>query len=193
MENSILKKDNLLQRDSTNGKVIPLFPKMPTNNIIDNEDDSEKIVIHVPKGFNAKIILEKKENHSTEIQSSKENFFDNNNNEFFGNNIEEELATTSTYDIIKTPVNSGIFQNSDNTYSKKEGVYMKKSVMYDVLKVQIKFLLVAVAFILFSITGLAVFYRTGFYVIHPIMYIFTLIMGIGWGSTALVSIKSNKV
>ena len=64
--------------------------------------------------------------------------------------------------------------------------------IYSIFVKQIRFLMVAVAFIVISFIGLLVFIKTGLYIIHPIIYIATLIMGTGWGLTALSSIKHNK-
>lgn len=75
----------------------------------------------------------------------------------------------------------------------KEAEKMKKLVPISIINEQIKFLLVSFAFIFVSLIGMIFYYRIGFYIIHPVIYLVTLLMGVGWGATAIFSIKNNKV
>lgn len=43
-----------------------------------------------------------------------------------------------------------------------------------------------------SIIGIIIFNLTGLYLIHPLLYIITLLMGVGWSFTALGSIKHKR-
>ena len=79
----------------------------------------------------------------------------------------------------------------NNNYINDE-LLKKKEVEIAVLKKQIEFLLTGISFIIFSLIGLLVFSAKGSYIIHPLLYIFTLLMGIGWSLTAIVSMKGNK-
>lgn len=51
--------------------------------------------------------------------------------------------------------------------------------------------MMAVSFIILSLFGIILFIRTGKYLIHPSLYIITLLMGTGWGATAIFSIKGK--
>lgn len=57
---------------------------------------------------------------------------------------------------------------------------------------QIKFLLSGVFLMISALIGLNVFYRTGYYIIHPTIYLVMILMGVGWSATAIVSIKDYK-
>ncbi|GEM_PF-2744647 len=46
--------------------------------------------------------------------------------------------------------------------------------------------------ILLSIMGIVLFITNGIYIIHPVIYIFGVLMGLGWLSTGLVSIKTGR-
>lgn len=62
----------------------------------------------------------------------------------------------------------------------------------EVLKKQLKFLATGIITIILSIIGMIIFHYTGLYIIHPVIYLVTLLMGIGWTATAIVSILNNK-
>lgn len=59
-------------------------------------------------------------------------------------------------------------------------------------KLQIKFLIEGLSLVLFSLIGLIFYYKSRKYIIHPTLYIATLIMGLGWSLTALGSMKTDK-
>ena len=59
-------------------------------------------------------------------------------------------------------------------------------------KEHIEFVLVSFLTIFFSMIGLLIFSVNGLYLIHPSIYILGILMGIGWGSTALVSIYKHR-
>jgi len=202
MENRFSKSSQLFERDETEGKIIQLYPN---SNSIDSNIEEEKITISIPKGYKAKVILEKEDESSKIPKIVEPNLDDSNLNRLFSNNAIEEIAatsmvasplttSTSIYDIIKLHrETTSLIRRFEGYNINKEELDMRKLLMYDVLKEQIKFLIMAICFIIMSLIGMIVFNRTGFYIIHPLLYIITLLMGIGWGATALASIKNNKV
>lgn len=59
-------------------------------------------------------------------------------------------------------------------------------------KVHIEFLLISTITIIISLIGLLLFSATGFYIIHPSIYIIGILMGIGWGATCITSLIKLK-
>lgn len=57
---------------------------------------------------------------------------------------------------------------------------------------QIKFLLFSLSFVIMSLVGIILYNRSGYYIIHPTIYLLTLLMGLGWTCTAIGSILNNK-
>lgn len=182
MENQIIKS-NPFSENKTKGKIL----QFPQTNINVNDNDNSEIVITVPKGYRAKVLIEKDQQNNLTTSSIEINTK-------IYNNVS---SLNPNYDIIKVDKNNKGTQCIENTKNieneiYEEGIFMKKSVMYDVLKEQLKFLLTAIIFIISSLVGITVFAIAGKYFIHPILYIVTLLMGIGWALTAIFSIKSNK-
>lgn len=68
----------------------------------------------------------------------------------------------------------------------------KRDVMRRVFIRQTKFLLVSLALIIGSLLGLFLFSAFNFTVIHPALYIFMIIMGLGWGVTSIAAILEKK-
>lgn len=63
--------------------------------------------------------------------------------------------------------------------------------MNNIFKEQLSFLLYGNALLIMSLVGISLFYATGFYIIHPTIYLITAIMGLGWSLTAIMSIRGN--
>ncbi|MDU2436130.1 hypothetical protein [Clostridium perfringens] len=59
-------------------------------------------------------------------------------------------------------------------------------------KVHTEFLLISTITIIISLIGLLLFSATGFYIIHPSIYIIGILMGIGWGATCITSLIKLK-
>lgn len=73
----------------------------------------------------------------------------------------------------------------------KEAYEMKINRINGINKIHIEFLMSAFIAIIISLIGLIIFSINGFYLIHPYIYILGIIMGIGWGATAITSIRCN--
>jgi hypothetical protein len=61
-----------------------------------------------------------------------------------------------------------------------------------ILKPQLELLAAGIIFIILSIIALIIFSNTGKYIVHPAIYFVTLLMGLGWTITGVVSITRNK-
>lgn len=61
-----------------------------------------------------------------------------------------------------------------------------------IFKPQSELLVAGIIFIILSIIGLIIFNNTSKYIIHPAIYLVTLLMGLGWIITGIVSIISNR-
>ncbi|WP_243150906.1 hypothetical protein [Clostridium sporogenes] len=179
MSGSILKDS--LDNCATKGVIIP-FPNIEKTESILNEQEEDVIKIVVPRGFSAKVIFEKKEDSSTDEHLQKN-----------VTSFKDETACDIIKDIGTSDYNFSYINNYADRNNEKEETTMKKANLYDVLNKQLRFLLVSIIFIIISLIGITIFCKFGKYFIHPIIYIGTLIMGIGWGLTALASIKYNKV
>lgn len=192
MESKLFKNPSGLHKNETNGKLIVLPGVSNNESIIIEEID--KVIIQVPKGYALKSYqIEKKEDNTSipELRIPLRETRINRN------------LTEKVYNDITSPVDYGIINLHKDTlpiideekYYKiyEEGLKMGKLALNNVIKEQLSFLMTAIFLIIASIVGIIVFNRIGFYIIHPLLYIITLIMGIGWGSTALMSIKNNKV
>jgi len=61
-----------------------------------------------------------------------------------------------------------------------------------IIKPQLELLVAGIVSIISSIIALIIFSNTGIYIIHPAIYLITLLMGLGWTLTGIVSIISNR-
>ncbi|GEA33627.1 hypothetical protein [Clostridium diolis] len=193
MENNLIERINLPKEDETISNVIQ-FP----NNITDNrniiDDENEKIIIYVPKGYSAKVILEKKDEISTdtEYQYSPSNVHKI-DSKILTNTIKNELAMTSVCDIIKPQTGYNYTSDFKERYDiGKEEADMKLSKTKELNKIHIEFLVVSFITIIFSLIGLLIFSMNGFYIIHPSIYILGFFMGLGWLATAATSIYKHR-
>jgi hypothetical protein len=112
----------------------------------------------------------------------KSKFFYSNNNRLYGDYLFDKLGTINCEEHII------VKRRLDETSEVSEMIFK----LNKLFKMQIKFLIEGFALVLASFIGLVLFYKTGRYILNPILYVVTLIMGLGWGLTALHSIKSNK-
>ncbi|SHJ03757.1 hypothetical protein [Lutispora thermophila] len=162
------------------------------------DDDYTTIEVNVPKGYKAQIKLIKVE----------ENTSNNNNKDSikFHEQKAKEKSCTSGYIYFNQNLNSTT--NADLYYNKlgndtlhssydiikreMEVVSMNSIKMRELMEKQISFLLYSLVFIIGSLFAMIIYYRTGFYITHPIIYVFTLMMGIGWAATSIYSIMLNK-
>lgn len=69
---------------------------------------------------------------------------------------------------------------------------MIKEILEEMRMSQMKFLKTAASLIIFSLIGFCSFVFFDFVLINPAIYIFLLIMGLGWGSTAVASIIKGR-
>lgn len=196
MDTNLLKNNVAINGDCTQGTIIP-FPGMNNGDIKDaiNEKEEDIIKIVVPKGFTAKVIFEKKEELNSSLNINEDNTIEQ--LDLFQKNV-KSIENETAYDIIKAEDIKQL-DNRVSAFSNKtcknigEDENMKSKVLYNVLKKQLGFLISGIAFIIVSLVAISVYYRTGLYIVNPLLYIITLLMGIGWSATALISIKSNEV
>lgn len=101
-----------------------------------------------------------------------------------------ELKDTAIYEEIKKEELENT--NMDIIHSEvenlKEAYEMKISRLNRINKIHLEFLMSAFITIIISLIGLIVFSINGFYIIHPYIYILGVVMGFGWGATAITSI-----
>jgi len=185
-ETKLTYKNGLDESSGTEGQLAKKYELIETSS---SETKSIKIVqnnseltFEVPDGYKATVAFEIDSN-STSLDS-----FDTIDKKKNNSTIEKNgnYSSGTAYDII----NKEMFTRSDKNNNCEEVIAMT---MYNIFNKQIKFLMVALAFIIFSLVGLIVFIKTNVYIIHPFIYIVTLLMGTGWGLTALSSIKHSKV
>ncbi len=173
------------------------IPSVITQN--DEIEDHTTIEVMVPKGYRAQIKVIKLEEgtyynrdkgpykdlkkilNGKVLKRSDYFSFDDALNgtvssELTGKNILGNEVSCSEYDIINKEM---------------EVVGMNAFKLHMLLQKQISFLLFSLLFIIGSFIAMAVYYRTGLYIIHPILYVFTLLMGVGWMFTSLYSVMLN--
>lgn len=80
----------------------------------------------------------------------------------------------------------------NNIIEHNKEVYKGGRSMDKIRKEQMVLLRNGLIAIVLSIIGFVVFHMKGLYLVHPTLYIFTFIMGLGWSSTAVYSIRSTK-
>lgn len=106
------------------------------------------------------------------------------------NSIHEEKSVKS--DVLNTN-ELDILLEKDLKYINMEKEYeMKINRIRSLNQVHIEFLLVSFITIILSLVGIIVFSVSGFYIIHPSIYMLLFIMGIGWGATAIASVIKNR-
>lgn len=196
MENNFLKRINLPEEDETRSNVIQ-FPNITTDSRnITNDDENEKVTVYVPKGYSARIILEKKDEISTAAEYPYVHASVNKtDSKIFTNNIKNELAMTSVCDIINSQTEYNYISNFEDIYNidiGKEEADMKLNKTKELNKIHIEFLAVSFITIIFSLIGLLIFSMNGFYIIHPSIYILGLFMGLGWLATVAASIHKHR-
>lgn len=146
-----------------------------SDNKLQNET-SDKITIDIPSNFSGKITIEN--NNLTNDNNHK-----NIDKKIFSNNslLYKNISYNNDELIIK------------QVYIKKlEEERMKRSLINEIHSTQIKFLMISAGLIILSLFGLVCFYAFNFTFIHPILYIFTSIMGIGWGTTCIATVLENR-
>ncbi len=74
----------------------------------------------------------------------------------------------------------------------KEEYDMKLIKLQKLNKIHTEFIVTSFSTIIISLIGLLVFSATGFYFIHPTIYILGIFMGIGWGTTVVTSIYFSR-
>lgn len=63
-----------------------------------------------------------------------------------------------------------------------------KVIRIKILKPQKELVITGILTIISSVILMIIYYNTGDYIIHPLIYLVTLLMGIGWGATGMASI-----
>lgn len=76
--------------------------------------------------------------------------------------------------------------------TEKEEELMRKDAINQMKSKQTEFILLSTGTILLSFIGFIIFYTTGFYIVHPSLYLVILMMGIGWLATAITSVCTNR-
>jgi len=99
-------------------------------------------------------------------------------------NVTERLP--ETYDNIKK------MHIRRRPQSREVKINMSLYKLVEMYDRQIKFLLFSLSFVIMSLVGIILYYRSGYYIIHPTIYLLTLLMGLGWTCTAIGSILNNK-
>lgn len=79
----------------------------------------------------------------------------------------------------------------DKSYSKEE-LEMKLFKTNELNKINVTFMLISTSLIIVSLMGLLVFSIRGSLIIHPFIFIVGILMGIGWGATAITSMIYNR-
>ena len=107
----------------------------------------------------------------------KENMYNKNNN------ISKSLNSNEVNIIIK---------EYDENDKLREGFNMRIKLLNDINRVHLGMILSAVVLIILALLGLLLYSNNLFCMIHPLIYVVCLFMGIGWGVTALVSIRNTE-
>lgn len=186
--------------------------------IEDNNHDFTKVEVIVPRDYDIRIDLVKKE---TRLDTNNGKFNDSNTgifspkqsfllDELYLTHLNTNLLTrneTAVANLTSTSSNNRISKYFDNHIGKDceyDIIKAEKEIIdqgqgnqmvdkfHQIIKEQISFLLLGIVFTIVSLIGISVFYGIGYYVVHPTLYLVTLLMGIGWSATALMSIKNNK-
>lgn len=104
----------------------------------------------------------------------------------------EDEKTKKNNKALKSE-NVGIIDIEEEKILKiEEGYEMKINGIKELQKIHISFLLISSLTIIFSLVGLLVFSASGFYIIHPSIYILGIFMGLGWGATCITSIITRR-
>lgn len=152
-----------------------------TSNTQSIKEESESIKLDIPYGYKATVTIEQKEEFT---HNSKSNTI------YINNNIHK--AESTNIDSLlndKNRESSYIFKTINKI---KEEEHMKLEKVKNLNKEHMEFLLVSFLTVVLSLIGLLIFSIKGLYFIHPSIYLLGLLMGLGWGATALMSIYKHR-
>lgn len=146
-----------------------------------NQIEVEKMVDD--KTSNVKIIeqIEEMLHNLKERESCNEIAYDDINN--------EEVDRLKS-EIVR--LKNEVIRLKNEIIMQREECDMKIDKIKNLNKVHLEFIFVSTFTLVISLIGLLIFGMSGFYIIHPSIYIMGIFMGIGWGATAITSIVKTR-
>lgn len=122
---------------------------------------------------------------------NKDNLYINGNvkNNYNHSKLHTEKNKTTVENItFISEYNSTVIANKIEM--KGEDIMLKKA--SSIKKVHVEMISISAILVLICIIGFSVFSSSGIYLIHPSLYLFGIIMGLGWGATAIASVLANR-
>lgn len=155
---------------------VPIWGTNPKKTeFVEEHETSNEIKFTVPSGCKTTITIE---DNSNRTESNKKVYINHsisgNYNDKYNHKFQNEIISTMYIEKIK------------------EEEAMKREVIKSIHYRQIKFLLISMALIIFALVGLFLFSAFNLTIIHPALYIFIGIMGIGWGTTSIAAIFDKE-
>ena len=155
---------------------VPIWGTSPQKaRLVEESETSNEVKFTVPKGCKTTITIE---DNSINTETNKKVYINHSINDVYSlkynHNISDEIINRMYIDKMK------------------EGEAMKRELLKSIHYRQIKFLLISMSLITFSLIGLFLFSSFDLTIIHPALYMFIGIMGIGWGTTSIATIFDKK-